>query len=469
MRFPALAVNADGATVVAWERFAKGSFAIEAREGARPAALARTQRLSPKGYQPLVAVGDDGTKAVMWHEPGARGRNTVRVAIARPGHRFGTPRIVRRQVANLFPIAVAVQPAGRVVAIWSRGRTAAFALARKGHAFGRPQSLGAAIGAACRQRSARRLGHRAAGRLADPVGRRTARRRPHAVADGVELLRAAARDRSRALSPPTSRASVPCSSPDPGGVAAVTTAMTNDSTAILLARRAADGSWTAPQLVATIGFVDAQFVEGLTAALPADGSAVAAWSLVDEDPAGLGGKRDARSFASVAAPSAAFGPAQALTPEGPHKFGFPAAVAAGGEAFVASAEPHGAVVVSARSAGASTLARAGDAHDGRRRRRRARRGRQPRPRGLPAARPPAPRDRALTAAQSRGSTGSDSSASTPKTHSWTRYSGSRRTKRSSASMPRRELAHRQARACGRGRASAGDRGLAGRRRTRGRR
>jgi hypothetical protein len=75
-----------------------------------------------------------------------------------------------------------------------------------------------------------------------------------------------------------------------------------------------------------------------------------------EVPNGLGGKISARSFASVAAPSAAFGAPQALTPEGTHKFGFPSVVAAGDGAFVATAEPHGSVLVSARSAGASTFA-----------------------------------------------------------------------------------------------------------------
>jgi len=354
VRFPQLAVNPDGATVVAWERASKGSFAVEAREGGSPGVLARTQRLSPKGYRPLVAVGDDGTKAVMWLEPGARGRNTVRVAIARPGHRFDSPRTAQRQVANLFPIAVAVQPAGRVVAVWSRGKTAAVALARKGHAFGRPQSLGAAIGA--HVVSDPRDGSVIVQQSSTPI-----------VSGGLQP------GGVRTLSPTASSFSAPLPAPftgaepanlsglgpvlvaGPGGVAAVTTAMTNDSTAILFARRAADGSWTAPRLVATIPFVDGQFVEGLTAALPADGSAIAAWSLVAEDPSGFGGKLAARSFASVAAPSAAFGPAQPLTPGAPHTFGFPAAVAAGDEAFVASAEPHGSVVVSARSAGASAL------------------------------------------------------------------------------------------------------------------
>ena len=261
MRFPQLAVNSDGATVVAWERSSKGSFGIEAREGVGPGALARTQRLSPKGYQPLVAVGDDGTKAVMWIEPGARGRNTVRVAIARPGHRFGSSRAVQRQVANLFPIAVAVQPTGRVVAIWSRGRTAAVALARKGHAFGRPQSLGATIGA--HVVSDPRDGSVIVQQSPAPIlsGGVAARRRAHAVADGVELLRAAARTVHGAGLANLSGLG-PVLVAGPGGVAAVTSAMTNDSTAILFTRSAADGTWTAPQLVATIAFVEAHVRRG---------------------------------------------------------------------------------------------------------------------------------------------------------------------------------------------------------------
>jgi hypothetical protein len=355
VRFARLAVNADGATVVAWERASRGAFGIEAREGARPGALARTQRLSPKGYQPLVAVGDDGTKAVMWIEPGARGTNTVRAAIARPGHRFGTPRTVRRQVANLSPIAVAVQPTGRVVAIWSRGRTAAAALARRGHAFGRPQSLGATSGTDV---------------VSDPRdGSVIVQQGPSLILPGatqpgdVRTLSPAASSFSAPLPGPSTGAALaslsglgPVLVAGPGGVAAVATAMTNDATAIVFTRRAADGTWAPPALVATIPFVEATFVEGVTAALPADGSAVVAWSLVTEVPSGLGGNLGSQTFASVAGPSAAFGATQPLTAGAPHRFGFPSVAAAGDEAFVASAEPHGSVVVSSRTAGATTLA-----------------------------------------------------------------------------------------------------------------
>ena len=75
VRFPQIAVNAKGATVVAWERRTKAAFAVEVRSGATAAKLGRTTRLAGRGYSPRVAIGADGTRAVMWlRARGARRR-----------------------------------------------------------------------------------------------------------------------------------------------------------------------------------------------------------------------------------------------------------------------------------------------------------------------------------------------------------------------------------------------------------
>jgi hypothetical protein len=144
VRFPQLAVNADGATVVAWERLTQSAIAIEARSGDAPLELGRRRRLSAEGHDPQVAVGADGTKAVMWSQEGARGVRSIRVAVARPGHGFGRGQLVARRGGNVRGVGVAIQPTGRVVAVWQRtaGRLA-FALARRGHAFGRPRDVAA--------------------------------------------------------------------------------------------------------------------------------------------------------------------------------------------------------------------------------------------------------------------------------------------------------------------------------------
>jgi hypothetical protein len=44
------------------------------------------------------------------------------VAVARPGHGFGAAQVLDQRTSNMAPVGVAVQPGGRVVAIWQRGR-----------------------------------------------------------------------------------------------------------------------------------------------------------------------------------------------------------------------------------------------------------------------------------------------------------------------------------------------------------
>ena len=62
VRSPQVAVNARGATVVAWERLTKRGIAIEVRRGGAPAEARGARSASRRnGWGPRVAIGPDGT------------------------------------------------------------------------------------------------------------------------------------------------------------------------------------------------------------------------------------------------------------------------------------------------------------------------------------------------------------------------------------------------------------------------
>lgn len=349
VRFPQVAVGAAGATAVAWERASTGGFAVEARVGGAPSRLGATRRLSPRGHSPLVAVGADGTVAVMWVELGAHRTSSIRVAVARPGHRLGRGQLVDRRRANMRPVGVAVAPGGRVVALWQRSATSlAFALARSGHAFTAARGL---AGAAPR-----------ASLTLDP--RDGAVVVVHATTTGQTVVRTLARSASSFTAattlltgsgpaPGQSQPSDAVAVSGPGG-AAVAYTLIGDARTLNLARRAADGSWPTRERIATAAYGEGVFAQQLRAALPADGAAVAAWSIQTES-GGAGAILSSRTVTSVTGASGAFGAPQPLTPPAA-RFGPPAVVAAEGQAFVATAAPHGPVLLATRAPGASQFA-----------------------------------------------------------------------------------------------------------------
>lgn len=365
VRSPQVAVNVDGATVVAWERVTKRGVAVEVRSGEGPLELGRTRRIASRGSQPQVAVNADGTMAVMWREPGARGVRSIRVAVARPGRGFGSAQLVDRRRANMSVVGVAVQPGGRVVAIWRRSsRRLAYALARRNHAFGRARNLATA-------------NHAAAGALAvDPrdgsvsvtYGTPVSSSPPTNQQAAVRTLTLT----GTAFSPPTVLSQGPgtnrlqearpsmASGPAGVGVAYV---QVGDPYVLNLVRRNGDGSWAQAERIAASYFGAADiFPSGLRATLLPDGAAVAAWSLDKQAPSGTLANQ---IVASIAGPSAPFGPFQPLTPAD-GRVSAPAVASAGGEAFAATARTHGPVLLSTREAGASafgapaTLAESGD-------------------------------------------------------------------------------------------------------------
>lgn len=355
VRAPQVAVNADGATVVAWERLTKRAIAIEARSGDAPLELGRSRRLSAKGHNLQAAVGTDGTKAVMWLEDGASGVRSIRVAVARPGHGFGRGRLVDRRRANMAVVGVAVQPSGRVVAVWRRsiGRLAV-ALARRNHGFGSARNLAA-------------IAQLAAGAIAvDP------RDGSVSVAYGTPVSNAPATNQQAAartltlsagtFSAPTVLSAGADTSPlaeafpalasGPAGVG-VAFSQSGDPGSLNLVRRNADGTWAARERIGLANYGANTFVSGLQATLPADGSSAAAWS-IDTESGGLGNVVASQTVASIAAPGSPFGQLQALTPTG-GRFSRPAVASAGDEAFVATALAHGPVLLATRALGAGVF------------------------------------------------------------------------------------------------------------------
>lgn len=357
VRFPQVAVNAHGRTVVAWERMSHRAFGVEARIGDGPRQLGRTVRLAAKGYAPRVAVGSDGTVAVQWTQPGPGRDVRILVAIARPGHGLGAPQTVEWRKGLVAPVGVAVQPNGRVVALWQRSsRRIAVALASAGHRFGTGRTLtatgplsGGAMTIDPRDGTVvvpygTPLG------VAPPVNQQAAvvTLSPTAAAFSAPIVLSATGPGSGAFNEAR-----PVAVSGPGG-AAVAYKLFGDPGSLSIARRGADGTWTSREQIATVPAVEDVFAEGLQATIAADGSAVAAWSAVREASNGLGGNLGSQTVASIAGRAAGFGAPSSLTPAGA-TFGFPSIAAAGEEVFVASAEAPGRVLLSTRAAGATSF------------------------------------------------------------------------------------------------------------------
>ena len=302
VRFPQIAVNAKGATVVAWERRTKAAFAVEVRSGATASKLGRTTRLAGRGYSPRVAIGADGTRAVMWLQRAARGGvRTVRVAVARPGHRFGKGQLVDRRHANMATVGVAVQPTGRVVAVSRRSSNRlGYALAPRGHAFGKLRDL-TTTGSITSDSLA--LDPRD-GAVVVAYGTPVSSAPPTNQQAGVRTLTTG----SAAFSPQTVIS-------DPAGLSESVPAVVagsgatgvayNQSGSLRIARRNADGTWAAPELIASPAYGADVFAINLRATLAADGLALATWTISTE-PRGRG-SISKQTVASIAPPGGRFG------------------------------------------------------------------------------------------------------------------------------------------------------------------
>ena len=352
VRFPQVAVNAHGRTVVAWERQTHGRFTVEARIGERPAKLGRTYTLARLGYQPRVAVGADGTVAALWAQSGPGRDVRIRVAVAAPGHGFGRARTIEQRKNLFFPNAVTVQPGGRVVAIWPRSSGGlSYAIGLRGRRFGAAREL-TAIGpvgvpsVAMDPRDGTVLVA-----YPTPLGLQP----PVNAQAGVRTLTATA----QTFSEPTvlsatgiSGEAVPTAVAGPGGSGVAFSITGDHDRSLRFARRVPDGGFAASQQIAAL--VPGTFAQGVGVGLPTDGAAVAAWSVLTDPYEPMGRPLGTQPFGAVALPGSAFGAAQALGPLG-RKFSDPAVAAAGGEAFVASAVAHGPVLLAVRGPGAATV------------------------------------------------------------------------------------------------------------------
>lgn len=351
-RSPQVAVSAQGRTVVAWERLIRGRYVVEARIGGAPLRLGRRTTLAARGFSPQVAVGADGTVAIQWMQSGPGRDVRIRVARARPGRGLGAPQTIEQRKGIVTPLGVAVQPNGRVVAIWRRASRLAVALARAGHGFGKASDL-AVVGPASRGSIA--IDPRDGTVIVPygtPVGATPPTNQQAAVRTLAPSAKAFAAPIVLSATGPGAGApngAQPVAVAGPGG-GAVAYAVPGDPGLMSIARRAADGSWPTRERIATLPSVENSFVDGLRATLLADGSAVAAWSVLREAPSDV----TSQTVASIAGRPAAFGAPQPLTPAGA-QFRVPAVAAAANEAFVASAATHGRVLLCTRAAGASAF------------------------------------------------------------------------------------------------------------------
>jgi hypothetical protein len=287
----------------------------------------------------------------LWSESGPGRDVRIRVAVAAPGHGLGRARTIERRKGLVSPIAVAVQPRGRVVAIWQRTTSGlAYAIGLRGHRFGAPRPLASvgSIGTGSVAVDPRDGTVLVAGPT--PVGIRPPVNSQAAVRTLTGTAQAFS-DTTVLSATGIEGEAVPTAVVGPGG-AGVAFRISGNVGGLRLARRAADGGWGASQTVAVTA--PGTFADGVGVALPSGGAAVAAWSVATDPYEPAGRPLGNQTFGAIALPGGTFGAPQALAPLG-RDFSDPSVVAAGDEAFVASAVPHGPVLLATRAAGAATF------------------------------------------------------------------------------------------------------------------
>jgi hypothetical protein len=353
VRNPQIAVGAGGATVVAWERLGRDGISIEARVGRSASRLGKVSRLAGRGYRPQVAVGANGTTAVQWMAPGADRSTLMRVAVARPGHGFGRAQTLERRVANIAPLAVAVQPNGRVVAIWRRSNSQlGVALAAPGRRFGASADLTTnglaspgSVAVDPRDGTVVLAYGTPLSATPTPTNEQAAVRTlgPAAAAFSQPTVLTAS---GPGTGPLNDARPVAITGPAGAGVAYTILGLPS----LNIARRGLDGSWATTQRIAMPLYPVGSFVDGLNATLPADGAAAGAWSVAIAAADPFADPVSKQTIASIATSAAPLGAIQEISPGGA-TFGRPVLASAGDEAFLATAETHGRVLLATRGAG----------------------------------------------------------------------------------------------------------------------
>ncbi|HEY6887422.1 MAG TPA: hypothetical protein VI300_06575 [Solirubrobacter sp.] len=333
VRVPAVAIGPGGDTAVAWEHVSSKRVVIEARVGRGPMALGSTQRFGT-GARPRVAIGGDGSAALLWVAHGGR----VMASIARPGHPFGPAQTLERSASPRAIVGAAIQPSGRVVAAFTAGNGLEVALARRRERFGAPRRLA-------------RVGFSPPSIALDPRDGAVIVAYPTRAKAGADAQAAVTTltPTARAFTPPVLLTSAPTLEAAPTAIAGPGgAAVTISSTTVSLVRRGLDGRWSAPEPFAAqpdnSGKQFPEFLTSPTAALLADGSAVPAWFLQVYAP----DVPDELLRGEAYAGGQLLTPAQGIASP-------PSAAAAGNDAFVVSAVDQGPVELFTRPAGASTF------------------------------------------------------------------------------------------------------------------
>ncbi len=129
---PGLAIDASGHTLIAW-RGPRGQIMVRRGTG-------RVTKLSPSwSSDTATALAPDGTAAVMWnHDPPGPGQ-WLEAAVARPGHGFGRIQRIAKVPGLASPVAV-LAAGGRLVAVWWALRQVRYAIAT-GARFGPAHSV----------------------------------------------------------------------------------------------------------------------------------------------------------------------------------------------------------------------------------------------------------------------------------------------------------------------------------------
>ena len=306
---PSVAVDEAGRTLVAWTDRGR----VIVRRGTSGSAMTVSRRRF--AGDPSVALGADGSAAVLWTRFGEHGKRTLEAAVAAPGGRFSRPQRLVSVTANVTAEQV-LAAGGRFAAVWWQGvpghdHAVRYAVSA-GRRFGAVQTLAQVDGNGSVSAAAGPGGEVVASWLTSLSGDRNGQAAAAVLAPGADRFgpeQVVSADTAESL--PGSSA-WPQAFPGPALGYVVSGVLPWQ---LRVATRGPDGVFV-PRTVTSVdnhraGTIS---VDGPVVALPAAGAAVAAWSVTrvangeSEDPVA------GRVEAAVQQPDGTFAAPVRLTP-----------------------------------------------------------------------------------------------------------------------------------------------------------